>query len=455
MSLATLLLLGLSATAAEPSPVPVGVAVVDITPDGPIRLNGYGNRTTESEGVASRLKARALAIGGDDPGPAVLLAVDNCGVTAPITEEVAARLKTKAGLPRERLAVASTHTHTGPCLGGGIPFLFGGPLPAGQVERIERYTRALTDALEKVALAALADRKPGRLAWGRGTVGFAANRRVLKEGHWAGFGVNPDGPVDHSLPLLRVTAPDGALRAVVVGYACHCTTLEGVFNKVCGDWAGFACEDIERDHPGAVAMVVIGCGADANPQPRRGLDDAKDHGATVAREVDRLLKGSLTPLPGRIGARFRRIELPFGTPPTRETLASQVGRPRAEGYFARVMLERLDRGEALPRTLDYPVQAWWFGDDLALVFLGGEVVVDYALRLRRELDPDRLWVVAYANDVPCYIASRRVIAEGGYEVDSSMVYYGRPTRLDPEAEDRIIAAVHDLLPVKFEASGRR
>ena len=76
--------------------VPVGVAVVDITPDYPIRMVGYESRKTESEGIASRLKARALAIGGDDDaegGPAVLVAVDNCAVGAKVTEEVAARLK--------------------------------------------------------------------------------------------------------------------------------------------------------------------------------------------------------------------------------------------------------------------------------------------------------------------------------------------------------------------------
>ena len=88
------------------------------------------------------------------------------------------------------------------------------------------------------------------------------------------------------------------------------------------------------------------------------------------------------------------------------------------------------------------------------MFLGGEVVVDYVLRLKKECDPSRLWVVAYTNDVPCYIASKRVLAEGGYEADASMIYYGQPTRLAPEAEDRIVEAVHDLLPDRLEAVGR-
>ena len=453
-ALAWFALSALAVGRAEEPTAPVGVATVDITPDYPTRLVGYADRATESDGIETRLKARALAVGGDAEGPAVLVAVDSLGVPARIVDEVAGRLKARAGLPRERFVVSATHTHCGPALGIFPDFIFGGPLPADQQGRLDRYTSELTDALEKVALAALADRKPGRLAWGRGSVGFAANRRVIKDGRWVGFGVSPGAPVDRALPVLRVADPDGKVRAVLVGYACHCTTLGPQFNRICAEWAGYAADEIERAHPGAVALVVIGCGADANPEPRRHLDDAKHHGAAVAAEACRVLAGPLKPLPGRVAASLKRIELPFGPPPTREQLAEQAKRPGSEGYYARTMLQRRDRGEAPPKSLTYPVQVWSFGDALAMVFLAGEVVVDYALRIGWEGDPARLWVVAYSNDVPCYIASKRLLAEGGYEVDSSMIYYGQPTRLAPEAEDRIIEAVHDLLPDPFDTSGR-
>ncbi len=93
---------------------------------------------------------------------------------------------------------------------------------------------------------------------------------MLKNGKWTGFGVNPNGPVDPSVPVLRATDASGKVRAVLFGYACHCTTLGGEFNKICGDWAGFACEQIEAQSPGAIALAIIGCGADANPEPCRG-----------------------------------------------------------------------------------------------------------------------------------------------------------------------------------------
>jgi hypothetical protein len=445
-----------SAFSAEPTsgaPVPVGVAVVDVTPNYPIRLMGYGSRQTESEGVVSPLKVRALAIGGDDgDGPTVLVTVDNCSISARITEEVAARLKARVGLKRERFVTCATHTHCGPALDKGLSFIFGRPLPADQAERISRYTRELTDAIEKVALMSLADRKPATLAWGQGKAGFAANRRVLKKGKWVNFGVNPSGPTDPSLPVLAAVDPSGKVRAVLFGYACHCTTLGGDFNKICAEWAGYACDDIERQSPGAVALAIIGCGADANPEPRRNLDDAKQHGAAAAAEVNRLLaaRSGLTPLPGRIDCKVRRLELPLEPAPDRAALADRARKPGSEGMMARAALDMLDRGEPIHTSVPYVIQTWSFGDDMAMVFLAGEVVVDYALRIKWETDAPRLWVVAYSNDVPCYIPSRRILSEGGYEADSSLIYYGHASRFAPEVEDLILRAVHEILPASFD-----
>jgi hypothetical protein len=459
------ILLAASAPASHGAPVPanddnnspVGVAVVDITPSYPIRLVGYGSRKTESEGIESHLKARAIVIGADDAaagGPAVLVAVDNCAVGANVTEEVASRLKTKVGLKRERFVVCSTHTHCGPALRSELDFIFGSPMPLDQKARIAKYTGELTDALEKVVLAALAARAPASLSWGQGRVGFAANRRVLKNGRWVNFGVNPNGPVDHTLPVLRATDSAGKVRAVLFGYACHCTTLGGEFNKICAEWTGYACDEIERQSPGAVALAIIGCGADANPEPRRGLDDAKEHGLAAAREVDRLVKTALNPLPARIEARLRTLELPLEPLPERATLERRSGISGSAGYLARSLLERLDRGEKLPTTVPYVVQTWCFGGDMAMVFMAGEVVVDYALRLKWEIDEHRIWVVAYSNDVPCYIPSRRILSEGGYEADLSMVFYGQPARFAPATEDLIVEAIHGILPDPFDGPRR-
>ena len=82
-----------------------GVARIDITPDYPVRLAGYAVRKQESEGVAQRLWAKALALGSDKEGPAILITVDNCGVPASVRDEVVRRLKGKRG--RRRLCATA------------------------------------------------------------------------------------------------------------------------------------------------------------------------------------------------------------------------------------------------------------------------------------------------------------------------------------------------------------
>jgi putative membrane-bound dehydrogenase-like protein len=420
-------------------PVEVGVARVDITPTYPVRLGGYLARNGESSTVAQRLWAKALAIGSDRQGPVVLVSVDNLGVGEAVVEEVARRLKRRASLDRARFTVASSHTHSAPCLTGVAPHIFGKTIAADEQSRIDRYTSELTDRIEQVSLAALAARKPGRLDWSQGQVGFAANRRTK------------GGPVDHSLPFLRARDAEGRLVGVVVNYACHCTTLDPKENACSGDWAGFAQTAIEADYPGVVAMTVIGCGADANPLRRLDPGAAATHGRAIAEEFQRLLKGAWEPLAGPPEVAFERFTLPFDTMPTRAELERLVKAGGPAGYNASVQLGKLDRGGPLQSLLNYSVQAWRFGDRLAMVFLPGEVVVDYVLRLKKEFDPKRLWVTAYANDVPCYIPSERVLREGGYEGGGAMAFYARPTRLKAGLEQTIVDAVHRVVPASFRA----
>jgi putative membrane-bound dehydrogenase-like protein len=443
LGFASLLLMGQHATAQDVKPTvyQVGVAKVDITPGYPVRLSGFGFRRVESEGVTQRIWAKAIALRDESGEPAVLVAVDNLGIPFTITQQVAARLNNKAKVLPDRLAITATHTHTAPMLKGVAPTLFGQPIPDDHQQHIDRYTAELTDRLEKVALDALADLKPATLGWGIGKVAFAINRRTK------------GGPVDHDLPVLVVRDLKGKVLAVYVNYACHCVTLSN--NKISGDWAGYAQELIEDDNPGAVALVSIGCGGDANPSSGvtgDKADVARIQGNEIAKEVRRLLQGYLAPVTGNLSARGQTLELPLADLPSREQWEEKAKRKDAIGYHARVNLARLDRKEPLRTKIDYPIWTWTFGDSLAMVFLPGEVVVDYSLRLKKELDRSRLWINAYANDAPCYIPSDRVLKEGGYEGGGAMVYYDLPCPFRPGLEDKIVGAVRDLAGTRFKAT---
>lgn len=435
----------------------VGVSEIDITPEGPILLAGYGGRKSESEGVLQPLRAKALAFGSDSEGPSILVTVDLIGIQYYMTKEVAKRLSDKIGIDPSRFVISAAHTHTGPEIGNLLNH-FARQLPPEEIGRIDKFLEILTRKLEQVSIEALNARKPAKVAWGQGKVGFAMNRRRVVNGKSVGMTPVPEGPVDHALPILRITDLDGKLRAVMVSYACHGTTLGPDINKIHGDWIGEAQKFIEEKNPGAIAMVSLGCGADANPEPRvtnLQLDYAAQHGKEVANEVQALLASDLKTITSPPICRSKVIQLPFEHVPTVNEFVEQANEKGAKAYFAKLALDKIARGETIPKSLTYPITTWTFGNDLAMVFLAGEVVVDYSLRLKKELAPGRLWVNAYSNDVPCYIASKRVIIEGGYEVESSMYSYNQPGRFQEGIEDLIVATVHDLLPSSYKPDTKK
>src|SRR5215470_6762868 len=125
------------------------------------------------------------------------------------------------------------------------------------------------------------------------------------------LGVNPRGPVDRTVPVLRVDSAEGKLRAVLFGYACHNTTLTQTNYYLCGDYAGFAQAYLQERQPGAQAMFMIGCGGDANPYPRGTMADARENGAALGQEVCRMLNSPLRPLRGPLTCVFDQAVLPL------------------------------------------------------------------------------------------------------------------------------------------------
>jgi putative membrane-bound dehydrogenase-like protein len=419
-----LLLLAGCASLGPGSPLRAGAARVEITPEGPIRLSGYASRTTPSEGVEHPLFVRAVAFEDQDGRRALVIAADAIAVNAAITGEIAKRVAALTGVPRERFALAASHSHTAPAMTEVIPNI----LALGDPERavIDAYTKMFIDRTVQACEAAVADLGPARLSTGLTAAGFGANRRT------------PGGPVDQQVPVLRIERPEGTPRAFLYGYACHCTTLQ--LNRVSGDWAGFASADLEAAHPGTVAACLIGCGADTNPTPRSTVELARRYGRELADAVGALR--DCRPVTGLLAGRFATVDLPFDVLPTSEELKAKLekGRPEEKRLAARLL-------EKLPAAVTYPVQCLAIGEDLAFVFLGGEVVIDHQLRLRR--DYERVWAVAYANDVPGYIPSERILAEGGYEGGGSMIWYGQPTKFAKGVEELIHRKVRDLVPAEY------
>lgn len=390
-----------------------GVATVCVTPEKFIWMAGYAARKKPAEGKVQDLFAKALALEDESGGRFVFVTMDLIGVPQSLRHAVADRAEKDFKLSKSRLLLNASHTHSGPSLRGSPTTEK--DLENPKIRDAYEYTRALQDKLVGIIGKALSDLKPARLTWGHARCGFAMNRRrdySLPEGHPnAKLAPNPDGPVDHDVPALRVEAPDGALRAVLFGYACHNTCL-GFYNY-CGDYAGYAQEYLQEHRPGFVAMFLMGCGGDQNPYPRRSdvvpgvtdLELCQQHGRSLANAVEMALATNPRPVRGPVRAAYEEVVL--------------------------------DYADAKRASHPYPVQVVRFADDLTLVALGSETVVDYSLRFKRELAGDAaVWVAGYSNDYTGYVPSLRVLKEGGYEAAAGWA---------ESVEDRIVGKVRELL----------
>ena len=437
------------AKAAGQSGWSAGAASADITPSGPVFMAGYASRKTPSEGVTLPLHAKALALRDAEGHTAVLITADLIGFDRALSTAVTERLRAKLGLSREAVALFASHTHTGPAIRNVARNLREAGLGPEKAKLNDDYRRELETKLVDIAVAAVGKLEPATLAYGVGRAGFAMNRREKTP---TGFkiGVNPSGPTDKSVPVLRVTDPQGKLRAVVFGYACHNTTHTDKVMTLSGDYAGFAREKIEADHPGAVALFVTGCAADANPEPRGTVELGRRHGRELADAVESVLAKTegLKTLSGPLHTAYAEPTVKFAGPTDRASYEARLKEPgTARQGHAKRMIARIDSGEPVETTYPYPIQALALGDSLTLLALAGEVVVDYALRLKPELSaPGRdVWVAGYANDVFGYVPSLRVLKEGGYEGGEAFYYSAFPTPFADDVEDTIAKAARDVV----------
>jgi hypothetical protein len=431
----------------QQTPWRVGLAETKITPTQPLFLAGYASRNKPMEGVHDDLYAKALVLEDAAGTRGLILTTDLIGLPAEIATPVRERIARQTGIPATSILINSSHTHTGPALSlDPTPREGRGPADA---ERTVAYTRGLMDQLVSLAEQASRQLAPAKLSWGVGVVQFVMNRRQFTPDRGVILGVNPRGLADRSVPVLRIDGEDGRLRAVLFGCACHGTTLGAQDYLVSGDYAGHAQRLIQQQHPGATALFLLGCAGDANPYPRGSYALAEQHGRELATEVQRVLSQPLAPVNGPLRIAFGEVTLPLAAPPPKEELEKlAAGRGGTMPWVAQQMLERLSRGQTLPRSYTAPLAVWQLGSDLTLVALPGEVVVDYVRLLEEALGPNKLWIAGYTFDVFGYLPSARVLREGGYETRG--LYAGGIGLFAPEAEQAVVAKVVELA----KAAGR-
>ena len=430
------------------TPWHAGAARANITPENYMWMAGYGSRTAPASGKLTELWAKALVLDDTHGNRGVVITLDLVGIGSELSHQVCAELEKSHGLARYQIVICTSHTHSGPVVGKNLAPLHYLGVDAKQQTLIDQYAEKLVTQIVTLVGSAIENIAPSRLQWGSGYESFAVNRRnnpadKVPDSRERGTLV---GPIDHDVPVLSVRDADGQLKAVLFGYACHATCI--ALQHWCGDYPGYAQIELEKLHPGCIAMFWAGCGADQNPLPRRTVELAQKYGAELAKAVDEVLAAALPELPAKLTIRYREIEAPLSALPDPQTLQADLPPSGEVGTYpqrwAKHLLSEIESKGELKDHYPYPISVWSIGDQIDFVALGGEVVVDYALRLKQERYGRRTWVAGYSNDVMAYIPSLRVLKEGGYEGGDSNIYYGLPALWGDQIEETIVGAVNEL-----------
>lgn len=418
----------------------IGVARTDITPTGPVWLAGYANRDARSDGHYAPLVAGAVYLAGDVDA-ALLLTADHIGYSPPADATFRRAVADATGLLPRQVILTATHTHCG-------PFFTPWCMP-GQVEA--SYAAFLEAKLVHIAIEALHGAAPGHVEFSRGTSTFGVNRRLPDGTGSVTMAPNPDGFIDRDLDTLWLCRDDTGLAGTLTVYGCHPTSLGGY--QIGPDYPGFLCRHVETE-TGVPALFATGCAGDVRPWYRRegesgflrpDLEELDAAGAGIAAEV-LATRADAGAVPGdtlRIDHLFHA--LPYLERPTSAELDEvAAGEDPLAALWADLQLQRLDAG-GLADSCPHEIQVLQLSPDFRAVFLGGEILSEIGLHLKRVLAPATTMTVAYANGLVAYVPSANAWPLGGYEVHGSHRYFGRPAAFTADCEALIVEQTQALV----------
>lgn len=436
------------------------LACEDITPDNPVFMNGFGTRSHKSEGIHDPLFVKAVLLEADKA--LLLLTIDAVGSDHSFTDGIKKSLETAYGLRHEDIMINYSHTHASLFLTGRDKgkrrggYSMGQEMPATSEHELdysvdERYYDAVEAAIGRMVGDCFKRLEEGQLSIALAASDFGISRRKPDGNGGVEWAPYYEGEIDRDLFVLKLTDRAGSPKGILYSYGCHTTAVGGDNYLFSGDYAGAASGWLEQRYPGVTAMFLQGCGGEVKPRRSAiggtfkscSFTEMSEIGADLGHEVARLLEGGVwTPVDCR---RFRSVLLQ----PVLRTERIPLERHRALAdneqaipFMRRAALrsiQAVQEGRARDQ-LPLDIAVWELDDEMRIVAIEGEVSTQYGLKIKKLFGGGKTLVLGYTNAVICYIPTRAMLREGGYEADSNDAF-GMAGPFLPEIEEQILTSV--------------
>lgn len=397
-----------------------GVAKDLITPDIRTSMGGYHTFHGKTfAGIHDDLYVRALFI-DDGTTKLLFLSVELLFHDFALTKTIGRFAEDVCGISPDGVFVSYTHTHGGPAVRG-----FGDP---GQCSA--DYEAFLLARLKSCIRRAMLNRFEGTAEYGLLEGDWNINRRRQVNGVMQ-LAPNPEGARDTALHVLKFVDARGEIKALTVHYACHPVTVRDR-PELSGDFPGRICQLLEAEYFGATALFFQGAGGNMRPKiTARGnafatltYEEVNEMAVAIVARIRQAIvrRDAFRPLQVELAACQFAIALELEPWPKRrfEQIAADerepVGLRRiAEGIAARY--------EQIPDEVKLPGGVVRLSRDLYIVYMGGEPCYEVMMNLAPIFPGKRYIFIGYADSL-AYIPDDRLLAEGGYEAEGSIVEYG-------------------------------
>jgi hypothetical protein len=374
---------------------------VDITPETPQWLLGYAAR--QSTGVHDHIYHRVVAMDSGD-AQFYLISTDVAAYAPNFYDEVAAQLQKETGIDPKNVWWSVTHTHSAPEL--GPPGLATAFLPGRYDHDWDHaYAAFVTKSLIDAVRTARDKLEPARIAIGEGFAMANINRRAKDENGRISLGLNPDGPADRQIGLIRLEKPDGSLIAVIVNYAMHGTVMGGQNQMISGDAPGVVTAYLEQKLGGTVLYVQ---GAAGNMAPIYSGYPSPSAGHLTEFQV--LLGDKVLEALQKLGPATDAV--------TMSTAAITVDTPRKDKLGWVDYLAAYSGTEGGRPMVKLPVRFLRINDMVAWA-LPVEMFCEIALNVRDHSPFSHTFYFGYTNGWLGYLPTAQGFQDGGYEPDTS------------------------------------
>jgi neutral ceramidase len=404
-----------------------GWAEVEITPPLGMALGGRGGVITLANEVLDPLFAQVVYLRDSHGTGFALLSFDLVGLSHELSDRIRLAVSQELGIEWNLIVLNSSHTHSGPIMSRGA--LANVPsAPPIETAYHDQLVARTVDACRTAARGM----QPVTVEVFEGASQVGINRRGLNPQGARGIIPDPDGAIDETVWVLKLSPTGGGAPAVVFSYSCHPVIVYGyAYAGISADFPGAARRAL-RERLGAQSHAQFVQGLAGNVRPRILADleqkrfrrptpaDVEAAGTELAGDVLSALESEGRRIALRLSGTSDRPFLARGEPPPRQVYEKMAEENNSYRQgVARYWLQRYDAGESFGQGDPWPIGLIRLSEDQWICYLAGEPCVEWRPRITRWLAPRKVVLWGYTPSVMGYLPTEELLPEGGYEVNQS------------------------------------